>query len=398
MLLHYSILLVEDDDDDVMLTREHLDNAYGKNYTLDHVSSISSAMACAENSNYDVYLVDYRLGAEDGIEFVHHMAGENRLAAPIILLTGMNQRETDLRAMSAGATDYLVKQNIDARSLERSIRYSINQKRVEEEVRRLARELEKRVAERTGELNLAKEDAEQANQVKSVFLSAMSHELRTPMNVVLGHADLLLNDHLGTLNEAQKQSVGEIYSGGNILFELITKILEYLDIFTSTILDDRQKIWADELISECVEHSRSLADKRGIVLRTGSAPEPRPYLRVNSEALRRVLSILLSNAILYNRPDGSVTISSVLIDEDMVRISISDTGVGISQEMQLFLFQPFNRLEQKNGSVSGAGVGLVVAQHLIEKMDGRIGFVSRKDEGSTFWIELPTMPEPISVD
>ncbi len=132
------ILLVEDDEDDVFLTKAYLDESFGKSYSFEHVSNLPDALRRAKESAYDVFLVDYRLGSHNGIDFIQHINRDLKLMVPVILLTGQNNRETDISAMEAGATDYLVKQNIDARALERSIRYSMKQKQAEEHIQFLA--------------------------------------------------------------------------------------------------------------------------------------------------------------------------------------------------------------------------------------------------------------------
>ena len=131
------ILLIEDDEDDYILTRELLDEAYGQNCTLDWVNSWDGGVEEIRNCRHDVYLVDYRLGARNGIDILRK-AMMSRCGAPIILLTGQGNRELDLSAVQEGAADYLVKSQITAPLLERSIRFAMERKMVERQLMTLA--------------------------------------------------------------------------------------------------------------------------------------------------------------------------------------------------------------------------------------------------------------------
>lgn len=132
------ILLIEDDVGDVLLTRRYLDQAYSHKYELDHVSSVAGARDIMSKAQFDVLLVDLNLGGDSGIDFVHEAIRDLNFSAPIILFTGQDDHETDVLAMEAGATDYLVKGDIDAKTLERSIRYSLKQKNAEARIQHQA--------------------------------------------------------------------------------------------------------------------------------------------------------------------------------------------------------------------------------------------------------------------
>ena len=133
-----SILLVEDDQDDYILTREILDEAFGGHYMLDWIKSYTNAVETINSKRHDVYLIDYRLGSHDGLDLVRRVAGSSLYSPPVILLTGMENREIDLRAMESGATDYLVKSQLCAPLIERSIRYAIERKKTEQRLLTLA--------------------------------------------------------------------------------------------------------------------------------------------------------------------------------------------------------------------------------------------------------------------
>lgn len=148
------VLLVEDDEEDFLLTRELLWDIGKDRFHIDWAESFEAGLAAAAKQEHDIYLVDYRLGPHEGVEFLRHPHLEGK---PVIMLTGFDDPDTDLKAMEAGAVDYLVKGRIDASLLERSIRYAIERKRIEAQLRRAQDELERRVQERTAELETANE-------------------------------------------------------------------------------------------------------------------------------------------------------------------------------------------------------------------------------------------------
>lgn len=140
------VLLVDDDEDDYVLTREILTEIEGMKFNIDWASSYDEALKQIEQSHHDVYLVDYRLGGHNGLELLREAVNLG-CREPFILLTGQGDRDVDMEAMKAGASDYLVKGRIDGDILERSIRYSIERKRAERETERLIAELREAMAQ-----------------------------------------------------------------------------------------------------------------------------------------------------------------------------------------------------------------------------------------------------------
>jgi PAS domain S-box-containing protein len=240
--------------------------------------------------------------------------------------------------------------------------------------------------ENTVELQKAKAIAEKANLAKSDFLSSMSHELRSPLNAILGFAQLIES---GTPlpTPTQKASIEQILHAGWFLLELINDILDLAVIESGRLSLSLESVSLSEVMIECQAMIEPQAQKRSIRMTFPKFEHP-CYLKADRTRLKQVLINLLSNAIKYNQTGGAVVVDCLLNVPGRVRISVKDTGAGLSPEKLAQLFQPFNRLGQEASGEEGTGIGLVVSKRLVELMQGIIGVESAVGVGSVFWIEL----------
>jgi PAS domain S-box-containing protein len=242
------------------------------------------------------------------------------------------------------------------------------------------------------ELHAARESAEKANRAKSEFLSSMSHELRTPLNAVLGFAQLMASE-VPPPGERQQRSIDQILKGGWYLLRLINEILDLSMIEAGKVTMSQESMSINDVLQDCKGMIEPQASRRGITL-TFPDLDNVFYVHADRTRIKQVMINLLSNAIKYNGVGGAVIVQCAESSEHRVRVSVRDTGAGLSADQLAQLFQPFNRLGQHDGVEEGTGIGLVVTRQLVELMGGRIGVESVVGAGTVFWVEFAASTPP----
>jgi CheY-like chemotaxis protein len=214
----------------------------------------------------------------------------------------------------------------------------------------------------------------------------MSHELRSPLNAILGFAQLMESE-APQPTPSQKTSINQILQAGWYLLELINEILDLALIESGKLSLSPEPVSLMEVLGDCHAMIEPQAQKSGIRLNFPQLDNPH-FVGADRTRVKQVIINLLSNAIKYNRVGGTVEVTCHPNTAERLRISVHDTGEGLSADKLLQLFQPFNRLGQEAGNEEGTGIGLVVSKRLVELMGGEIGVESTVGVGSVFWIEL----------
>ncbi len=242
------------------------------------------------------------------------------------------------------------------------------------------------------ELENAKTTAEIANLAKSEFLSSMSHELRSPLNAILGFAQLMQKDKSQPTTK-QKSSIEQILKAGWYLLKLINEILDLALIESGKMSLSLEPMSLVDVMRECQTMIEPQAQETGISMNFPRF-DSSCFVHADQTRVKQIMINLLSNAIKYNRAQGLVKVTCSVSGPGRIRVSVQDTGEGLSPEKIAQLFQPFNRLGQENGGEEGTGIGLVMSKRLIELMEGEIGVDSTVGVGTVVWFELNLADEP----
>jgi PAS domain S-box-containing protein len=252
--------------------------------------------------------------------------------------------------------------------------------------------LDQALRDKNVELESARSIADKANLAKSEFLSSMSHELRTPLSAILGFAQLM-ESASPQPTASQKRSIDQILKGGWYLLGLINEILDLSLIESGKLSLSPEPVALSDVMRECQVLIEPQAQKYGISVAFPGVEIPF-FVEADHTRLKQILINLLSNAIKYNKTGGSVVVDCTASTPQRVRVSVRDTGAGLSPEQLAQLFQPFNRLGQAANVEEGTGIGLVVCKRLVELLGGVIGVESTVGQGSVFWIDLNLTAKP----
>ncbi|MBX3621669.1 MAG: PAS domain-containing sensor histidine kinase [Rhizobacter sp.] len=236
------------------------------------------------------------------------------------------------------------------------------------------------------QLQLEKDSAERASVAKSEFLSRVSHELRTPLNAVLGFAELLASDAAEPLTPAQAQRVQQVLAAGRRLLVLIDDILDLSHLDDAARPLTLRPLALAPVLQAALARVEPLAQAQPVRV-SAELPPHALHVLADEQRLQQVLGHLLANAIQYNRPGGDVVLHCEQ-QGDEVGIELRDTGPGLRPDQLDKLFQPFNRLGAEFGKVPGSGLGLVIVQQLLKRMQGTLQVASTEGVGTCVTVRL----------
>ncbi len=375
-----SILHLEDNPLDAELTMEILADA-GIDCTLSRMVRLEEFREALEdypaNWSYDMVLADYKMPGYDGMMTLKILRQVDP-HIPFILLSGALGEELAVEVLRNGATDYVLKHNLQRLPLV---------------IRRAMAEHHGRLREMRNqeELRRARDEAEKANSAKGRFLGRISHELRTPLNAILGYTQLIQAD---PMSEEQHHCADQILKAGEHLLQLINEVLDITQIESGTFSVNILPTSLTTVIERAVDLVRPMTRERSVTIHLDCGPCD-IFAMIDQDRLAQVLLNLLTNAIKYNDHQGHVYVECQKEEGGNVRILVRDTGMGISDDKLDRLFTPFDRLDaERETTIPGTGLGLTVSKALVEAMGGEIGVHSGPGGGTEFWLTFPAANAP----
>ncbi|MDJ0695438.1 hybrid sensor histidine kinase/response regulator [Mastigocoleus sp. MO_188.B34] len=381
-----NILLIEDNLADARFLHEVLKQPKFKNFSLFHVKRLKEALNLLEKSSqvsvcFDVILLDLTLPDSQGLDSLQPLM-ECDANLPIVVLTNTNDNELAIEAVRQGAQDYLVKRQVNDDSLLRSLRYAIERKQTLESLNTLNQTLKEEVDKCTLELVKAQE----LNQFKSEFVSILSHDIRNPLNTILLTAGLLQNSDEQLSKEKKLTHFQMIRSAIKNMALLLDEASFIGKADTGRLRCQISPLDLQDFCSEIIKGIKISAKYRNIHI-TSILPEIDFEVFSDENLLRHILDNLLTNAVKYS-PPGSTVHFELNFTEESIIFLIQDWGIGIPNQEQQQLFQPFYRASNI-GMIPGTGLGLSIVAKCVDALQGEIEFNSQVDLGTKFIVKLP---------
>lgn len=390
------VLLIDDDPEDYLITKGLFEELPAGAYSLDWVDSFSSGLDAVVADRHDIFLIDYRLGAQNGLQLLSEARARQSHAA-VILLTGQGKYEIDRQAIEAGAADYLEKGRLDSILLERSIRHALLQKNYEAT-------LQAKVRERTAELeqlneHLSRESSERSKAVaalqeadsrKDEFLAILAHELRNPL-APIRNAVTIMKLRLGE-PEVMNRAMGIIDRQVIQMVRLIDELVDVSRLTRNKLQLVTEPVTLAEIFAAAVEVSHPRIEKAGAILELPTPPLA-VVLMVDRLRLSQVVAILFENAAKYSEPGGRIVVETKRT-ADRIEIAVQDFGAGIPREHLPYVFELFTQIDRHlKRAQRGLGIGLAMAHRLVTMHGGQIAAASDGlGKGSTFTMTVPVAP------
>jgi len=359
------VLLIEDNDAEAFLLQEMLlGTSSDQPFDLIRVKQLEEGVRCIEGDAYDVVLLDLILPDSAGLSTFREVCTKAPDDVPIIVLSGLDDRNLAVEAVRQGAQDYLVKTDVDGNLLVRSIRYAIERKQTEQAMRERAVELQLR------------------NRELDAFSHTVAHDLRSPLTVILGYAELIEESYETISRDTLLDYVESILKQGRKVNSIIQELLVLSSVRKSEI--EVHPLDMIDIVRGAMDRLKYPIEDADPWIRL---PEHLPPARGHALWVEEVWFNYLSNALKYAGPSPEITVGGERNGNNEVRYWVRDNGPGIPEAAQKRLFTPFTQISQARSD--GYGLGLSIVRRIIEKLGGHVGVESEPGKGSTFYFVLP---------
>lgn len=394
------VLLIDDDDVDRYSVKRALTKA-GFPLACTEACDAKTASALSAQSEFDLIFLDLCLPDQDGLGLLKQLRSDG-ITTPIIVLTGQGSEQIVVDLMQAGAADYLNKAEITAERLRRRVNSALRVHEAEATARQAQAALEASNALLTYqnhelEANRRRIEAQncqlvRAVRLKSEFIATISHELWTPMNSILGFTQVLSRQSHGRLSAYQTAMIQRIESNAQHLMALIGDLLDFSSADARQVALQPGLFNLSDLVANVVDEMGPSAQAKALDLQVDDQLQNATQMG-DGARMRQIVMNLVSNAIKFT-PAGHVTIRlSEITDEaarPMVRLQVSDSGIGIAPAAQELIFDAFRQLNQGIArDHGGTGLGLAIVKSLLDLMGGSITVESQLGKGACFTVELP---------
>jgi signal transduction histidine kinase len=339
--------------------------------------SAAEALAALRKEHFDILITDLMMPEMDGVSLLRaaHALDPDLVG---IVMTGHGSVDTAVAAMKSGALDYILKPfNLTAMLPVLSRAATVRRLRLENTA------LSQRIAERNAELEAANRELAAANRELEAFTSSVSHDLRQPLSGLMWLAESLMDDKQGPLNAQQKNTIGKILAGGRALFQLTNDLLRFARLGRLPLATERVDV--SQLVDSVLADLHSKENAAAVEVRVGALPS----VCADPSLLKQVFANLLANAFKFRRTGGQAVVEvSGWQDAAGCSYRVRDNGVGFDMQKAAKLFGLFQRLPGAE-QFEGSGVGLSIAQRIVERHGGRIHAEARPGEGAQFTFTLP---------
>ncbi|MBE9236167.1 response regulator [Anabaena aphanizomenioides LEGE 00250] len=390
------ILVVDDDEVDRMAVRLALTKA-DVYMELCEVSDGNNALSALQNTNFDCVFLDYCLPNQDSFTLIHKLRS-CEIKVPLVILTAQGEEKIAVDLLQAGATDYLIKSQLNSEYLVLVLRNTMRLYRAEMKADLAYQQLKEsneQLIRKNQELERQRQQIQlqnlrflEASRLKSQFLATISHELRTPMNAIIGFSQILLRPKFGQLTNQQADLVERILNNGKHLLMLLNEVLDFSKLEAGKLELKPEICDLSKIVNNTVGEIRSLAEAKKLSLLVEIELENTLVFN-DPVRVHQILINLLSNAVKFTEY-GSIKVEVKEITRNQLSISIKDTGIGISPQDYQHIFEAFRQVDQGiSRKYPGTGLGLAIIDSLVQMMGGKIFLESQLGVGSVFKIELP---------